>query len=244
MKPSWEEVGKNLHNIIPYKEKAPKYHESAYIDASARIIGGVVIGENAGIWPGAILRGDDGDIFVDKNVNIMDKAFLEAPKEKPVIVREGSLISHGAILHGCKIGKHVLVGIGSIILDNAEVGDYCIIAAGSIVPANKKIPPKSMVVGAPCKVVREVTEEETDKTLQENTNASIKARTYRAHMLEMSKKEPAVKKYKENETKIIFEPCPVETEAESEPPSVKIENKLERKKKIKFQEIRFDVGDS
>jgi len=244
LKPSWEEVGKNLHNIIPYKEKTPKYHESAYIDASARIIGGVVIGENSGIWPGAILRGDDGDVFVDKNVNIMDKAFLEAPKEKPVIVREGSLISHGAILHGCKIGKHVLVGIGSIILDNAEVGDYCIVAAGSLVPANSKISPRSMVAGVPYKIVRKVTNEETNELQQENANVSMKARTYRAYLLETAKKERVQGPVGEKGKEVLFEIAPESTNETLETTMEKAKNKLERKKKIKFQEIRFDVGDS
>jgi carbonic anhydrase/acetyltransferase-like protein (isoleucine patch superfamily) len=230
-----------LRNIVSYKEKTPKYHESTYIDESARIIGGVVIGENSGIWPGAILRGDDSEIFIDKNVNIMDKAFLEAPKDNPVIVREGSLISHGVILHGCKIGKHVLVGIGSIILDGAEIGDFCVIAAGSVVPANKKIPPKSMVVGAPCKIVREVTREEMDKIQQENANVSIKAKTYHAHMLDVLEKEQALMA-KESETETIFEPSPTAIEKEPELLPEKIENKLARKKNVKFQEIRFDIN--
>lgn len=234
-----------MHNIVPYKEKTPRFHESVYVDVSARIIGGVVIGENSSIWPGAILRGDDNEIFIDKNVSIMDKAFLEAPKGNPVIVREGSLISHGAILHGCKIGKNVLVGIGAIILDGAEIGDCCVIAAGSLVPKNSKIPPKSMVAGSPYTVIREVTNEEMNDVQQENTNVLMKARTYYTYSEALKKGQVVIKREEEQGRETILEPAPILASIEKGPETTikKVENKLERKKKIKFQEIRFDTND-
>lgn len=168
-----------MHNIIQYKNKKPMIDDSAYIDPFCRIIGDVEIGKNVSVWPGAILRGDDGKIIIKKNTAILDHAFLEAPQNNPIIVEQNSIISHGSILHGCKIGKNVLVGIGAIVLDGCTVGDNSIIGAGAVLTPIKKIPARSVVLGMPAKVVKRTSSEEIKKIKEENELIKKKAKEYK-----------------------------------------------------------------
>lgn len=151
----------------------------AYIDPFCRIIGDVEIGEGCSVWPGAILRGDDDKIIIEKNVAILDHAFLEAPKDKPIVVGQNSIISHGSILHGCKIEKNVLVGIGAIVLDGCVVGNNSIIGAGAVLTPNKKILASSIVLGIPAKVVKKVSEREIEKIKEEHELITKKAEEYK-----------------------------------------------------------------
>ncbi|MEW5760966.1 MAG: gamma carbonic anhydrase family protein, partial [Candidatus Thermoplasmatota archaeon] len=131
------------------------------------------------VWPFANIRADEGAIIIEKNVCIMDSAFLEAPKGTVLTVNKGSIISHSAILHGCEIGKEVLVGIGAIVLDNAKVGDSSIIGAGTLIPPDTTIPKNSYVLGLPYKVIREVSEEEKRGVRDTALKIWEKARVYR-----------------------------------------------------------------
>lgn len=144
--------------IRKFGKNYPKISKSAIVDENALIIGDVIIDDFASIWPYALLRASDEKIFIGKKTAVLDKSFIEAPKE--VIVGEGSIISHGAIVHGSKIGKNVLVGIGAIVLE-VEIGDNCIVASGSVV--KNDIEANSFVAGAPGKVLREVGREEIEK---------------------------------------------------------------------------------
>lgn len=176
-----------MDNIIPYKDKAPKIHESAYIDMCSKIIGDVSIGENCSVWPDAILRGDSDKIIVERDVVILDKAFLEAPKGFPVSVDEGGLISHCAALHGCQVERDVLIGIGCIVLEGARIGEESIVGAGTVVTPNKEIPPRSFVLGVPGNVLRKVTDEEIERVRREHEEAQKKAEEY----IEMNERRKA-----------------------------------------------------
>ena len=143
----------------------PQVSEKAVVDESAIVMGNVVVGDYASIWPGAIIRAGESKVMIEKNAAVMDKAFIEGHGR--VVVGEGSIISHSAVLHGSKIGKNVLVGIGAIVLE-VEVGDESIVAAGSVV--TKDFGENSFILGVPAKRVRDVKEEEIDgirKTVQE-----------------------------------------------------------------------------
>ena len=140
--------------------KTPSIGDGAYIDKDCLLIGDVEVGQDVTIWPGAILRADDDRIEVGRGSAVMDMAFIEAPKGKPVIIGNGCIISHGAKLHGCAIGDDVMIGIGAIVLDDARVEERSMIAAGSVVPPGGHVPSASLAMGAPAKVVRHVTEEE------------------------------------------------------------------------------------
>ena len=131
-----------------------------FIAPGAYAVGDVNLGENVNIWYGAVLRGDTGKITVGAGSNIQDNCVLHADPGLPMAIGSGATIGHGAILHSCTVGDNTLIGMGAIILNGAVIGENCIVAAGALVPQNMVIPPRSLVMGSPAKVRREVTEEE------------------------------------------------------------------------------------
>jgi len=135
-------------------DKCPRLGKSAYVDESAQVIGEVVLNDEASVWPLAVLRADDDRIDVGMRSAVLDAAFAEAPRGRPVTIGRECIVSHAARLHGCAVGNNVLVGIGAIILDNASIGEGSVIAAGTLITPGTKIPPSSFVMGAPGKVVR------------------------------------------------------------------------------------------
>lgn len=120
------------------------------------------LGRDVSIWYNAVLRGDINDIVIGDRSNIQDNAVLHLADNFGVELGEDVVVGHSAILHACKIGNNVLVGMGSIIMDGVEIGDDCVIAAGALVPPGKRIPSGSMVMGSPGKVTRETTQAERD----------------------------------------------------------------------------------
>lgn len=166
-----------MENIIRYRDKLPKIHPSVYIDPSARIIGEVIIEEDASVWPDSVIRADENSVLIKSGSGIMDKTLIE-PSENKMEIGKNCLISHGAILHGCDIGNCVLIGIGAIILEGVKIGDNCIIGAGSLLTANKEISNNSFVVGIPAKVIREVEEEEIEDVKKRVEIVKKKAKEY------------------------------------------------------------------
>jgi len=139
----------------------PQIHPQAYIHPSAVIIGQVTLAAHSSIWPQVTLRGDDGRIDIGQHSNIQDNSVCHLTSEwSNTIIGDYVTVGHGVILHGCIIHHHCLIGMGSIILDNAEIGEYCLIGAGTLITAQKKIPPRSVVLGNPGIVVRSVSERE------------------------------------------------------------------------------------
>jgi Carbonic anhydrases/acetyltransferases, isoleucine patch superfamily len=125
-----------------------------FIAESAELIGKVIVGADAGIWFGAVLRGDNEPITIGAGSNIQENCALHTDMGFPLTVGEGCTIGHKAILHGCTIGDNSLVGMGAIVLNGAVIGRNCLIGAGALVTEGKVIPDNSLVVGAPGKVVR------------------------------------------------------------------------------------------
>jgi gamma-carbonic anhydrase len=147
--------------IRAYKGIAPQIAPTAFIETSAQIIGDVHIGEDSSVWFNCALRGDVHFIRVGRAVNIQDGTVVHVSNGRfPTLIGDRVTIGHGVMLHGCNIGDRSLIGIGSIILDNVTVGEESFIAAGSLVTPGVVIPPRSMVMGSPAKVRREVTDEE------------------------------------------------------------------------------------
>ena len=141
----------------------PVVAESAFIAPGAAVCGDVHIGEHCSVYFNATLRSDRKEIIIGDNSNIQDNCILHASPVYPIHIGRNVSVGHGAILHGCTIHDNVLVGMGAIVMNDVEIGENCIIAAGALLTQHKKIPANSLVMGAPGKVVRELTEEEREK---------------------------------------------------------------------------------
>jgi carbonic anhydrase/acetyltransferase-like protein (isoleucine patch superfamily) len=146
--------------IREFNGKNPKVASSAFVSETAYIAGDVEIGENANIWPGAVIRGDIAKITIGKNTSIEDNCVVHSATG--IIIGDNTIVGHGAVLHCKKIGDNVLIGNNATVLDNAEIGDYCIIAAGSVVAPDTKFPAESLAVGVPAKVKGKISQEQKD----------------------------------------------------------------------------------
>ncbi|MBI2862539.1 MAG: gamma carbonic anhydrase family protein [Chloroflexi bacterium] len=149
--------------IYVLEDKVPRVAESAFVHPEATVIGDVVIEENCFIAPGASLRGDFGSIRVGAGSNIQDNCMLHADPGRPLILGPNSHIGHGAILHGCVLHEHVLIGMGAIILDGVEIGEGTVIGAGAVITSNVHIPPRKMVIGIPGEIVGDVSPEREER---------------------------------------------------------------------------------
>lgn len=129
-----------------------------WIAPTASVIGNVVLKQNASVWWGAVVRGDNDPITIGQNSNIQDGSVLHTDAGIPLTIGANVTVGHMVMLHGCTIGDGSLIGIGSIILNGAKIGKNCLIGAGALITEGKEIPDNSMVVGAPGKIIREVSE--------------------------------------------------------------------------------------
>ncbi len=143
-----------------YDGREPKIAPTAFIAEGVRIIGGVEIGEKASVLFNSVLRGDINDIRVGAYSNIQDNSTLHVADDFPCIVGEYVTVGHGVNLHGCVIEDEVVVGMGAIVLNGVVVGRQSTIGAGAVVPPNTKIPPRSLVLGVPAKVTKQLSEEQ------------------------------------------------------------------------------------
>ena len=143
-----------------FLRKQPNLGKGVYIATSAIVLGDVKLGDFSSVWYNAVLRGDINRIVVGHHSNIQDNAVLHLADEFPCIVGNYVTVGHSAIVHACKVGDEVLVGMGAVILDGAVVGRQSLIGAKAVVTPGMKIPPGSMVLGTPAKVVRKLTPEE------------------------------------------------------------------------------------
>lgn len=144
----------------------PKDVLPAFIAPSASITGEVSLGDECSIWHNVTVRGDLARVEIGKRSNVQDGAILHVAIGLPCLIGDDVTVGHGAIVHGCKIGNRCLIGMGSIILNGAEIGEDCVIGAGALVTEGKKIPPRSLVVGSPAKIVRQVSDEELKGILE------------------------------------------------------------------------------
>lgn len=133
---------------------------TTYVADTAVLIGDVTCQKNVGIWYGAVIRGDAGEIEIQEGSNVQDNVVIHCDKGYQVSIGKNCSIGHGAIVHGCTIGNNVLVGMGATILNGAKIGDNCIIGANALVAENKVIPANSLVIGIPGKVIRTLSKEE------------------------------------------------------------------------------------
>ena len=153
--------------IYDFEKSVPEVHPDSWVASNATLIGKVKLEKNSSIWFNAVLRGDIELISIGENSNIQDGSVLHTDPGYKLNVGKGVTVGHMVMLHGCQISDDTLIGIGSIILNNAKIGKNCIIGANSLITENKIIPDNSIVVGSPGRVLRKVSEEEI-KAIHEN----------------------------------------------------------------------------
>lgn len=135
------------------------------LDKTVKNIGGVIVGDSTlekdcNVWFNATVRGDMAPIHIKEGTNIQDNAVVHTDTHLPTTIGQFVTVGHSAIIHACTVGDYALIGMGSIILNGAEIGDYAMVAAGTLVPPGKKVPPRTLVMGSPMKIIRELSDEE------------------------------------------------------------------------------------
>lgn len=148
-----------MANIFSFEGFIPVIHESAFIHPNATVVGNVVIGRDVYVGPSAVIRGDWGGIEIADGCNVQEGCVVHMFPGVVVRLEQDAHIGHGAIVHGAHIGRNVLVGMNAVVMDRAEVGDESVIGALCFVPSEMQIPPRSLVVGNPAKIVKQVSDE-------------------------------------------------------------------------------------
>lgn len=147
--------------LRPYRGTSPRVHPTAFIDASAQVIGDVEIGEESSVWMCAVIRGDVHWIRVGKRTSIQDGTIVHAmTRTHPTSIGDNVTVGHAAVVHGCTIEDRCLIGMGAILLNGSHVGAGSIVAAGTLLVEGQKVPPRSLVMGSPGKVKRLLTQAE------------------------------------------------------------------------------------
>jgi phenylacetic acid degradation protein len=149
-----------MGGIYAWDDIVPVVDPRAFVHPDAMVIGDVLIGPACYIGPGAVLRGDFGRIVMETGSNLQETCVVHAFPGRDVVIEEAGHIGHGAVLHGCRIGRNAMVGMNAVVMDEAVVGAHSIIAALAFVKAGAVIPPRSLAVGSPAKVIRDLSDDE------------------------------------------------------------------------------------
>jgi carbonic anhydrase/acetyltransferase-like protein (isoleucine patch superfamily) len=165
---------------------APQIDASAYICPGAHVIGNVHLKANSSVWFGAVLRGDNEPIHIGERSNVQEGAVLHVDQGCPLTVGNDVTVGHQAMLHGCTIGNGSLIGIQAVILNRAVIGEDCLIGAGALISEGKVIPARSVVMGAPGKIVRQLTDDEIANMRIGNAHYVAAAALYASDLKEIS----------------------------------------------------------
>ncbi|HLV27840.1 MAG TPA: gamma carbonic anhydrase family protein [Burkholderiaceae bacterium] len=156
-------------------DKTPTIDDSAYVAVEATIIGDVRLAANTSVWAGAVLRGDNEPIVVGEGSNVQEGTVMHTDPGCPLTLGRGVTVGHQAMLHGCTVGDGSLIGIQAVVLNNAVIGRECLVGAGAVVTEGKVFPDRSLILGAPAKVVRTLTDEDV-AGLRRNAQAYVERR--------------------------------------------------------------------
>lgn len=167
--------------LLDFENHSPNISKSAWIAPDAWIIGDVELQDNVSVFFGAVLRGDIMPIRVGKNSNIQEHSMLHTSVGRgPCVVGSEVTVGHRAILHGCTVEDRALIGMGAIVLDDAVIGEESLVGAGSVVTENKKFPPRSLIIGSPGKVVRQLSDQDVKQILLNAASYVKKGQAYTA----------------------------------------------------------------
>jgi carbonic anhydrase/acetyltransferase-like protein (isoleucine patch superfamily) len=172
--------------IFSLGDRHPRLHSDCWVADSATIIGSVAVESNAGIWFNCVLRGDNDLITIGESSNIQDGSVLHTDAGIQLSVGANVTVGHMVMLHGCTIGEGSLIGIGSIILNRAVIGRNCLIGANTLIPEGRTIPDRSLVMGSPGAVVRQLTDEQVKRLLSSARHYVENARRYRRDLAAVS----------------------------------------------------------
>ena len=165
--------------------KAPQLAAGAWVADSAQVIGSVVLGENASVWFGTVVRGDNETIRIGRNTNVQDLSVLHSDHGQPLTIGDNVTLGHQVMVHGCTIGDNSLIGIQAVILNGAKIGRNCIVGAGSVVTEGKEFPDNSLIIGSPAKVVRTLDEAAARKLAQSAENYVANARRFSSSLIKI-----------------------------------------------------------
>ncbi len=171
--------------IIEHNGISPTIDETVYVQRSAQIIGDVHVGPESSIWFNSVIRGDVCYVRIGARVNVQDNATIHVFSGGiPTILGKGVSIAHNVVVHACTIGSFTLVGIGAIVLDGCDIGSECLIGAGAVVTPRTVVPPRSLILGNPGKVVRPLNDQEIDSLHRSASNYVRFSREYREQGIE------------------------------------------------------------
>ncbi len=162
-------------------ERVPEIAPTAYVHESATVVGTVLLKDRVSVWPQAVVRGDTETITIGAGSNVQDGAVLHADPGVPLTIGEDVTIGHQVMLHGCTIGDGALIGIQAVVLNNAVIGRGCLVGAGSLVTEGKVFGDNMMIVGAPARAIRELTEQDVARVRHAANHYVEEAEHYRAH---------------------------------------------------------------
>ena len=169
--------------IYQLGNQIPEVAADAYVAPSADVIGSVILHSESSVWFGAVLRGDNDLITIGARSNVQDNTVIHVDKNVPTTIGQDVSIGHSVVIHGCTIRDRALIGNGAVILDFAEIGEDCLVGAGALVTPGKHFPPRSLIVGSPARVVRELSDDEI-RQLSDNVDSyRQKARRYRTELV-------------------------------------------------------------
>lgn len=171
-------------------DKTPTIDESAYVAVEATVIGDVRLAANTSVWAGAVLRGDNEPIVVGEDSNVQEGAVMHTDPGCPLVIGAGVTIGHQAMLHGCKVGDGSLIGIQAVVLNNAVIGKESLVGAGAIVTEGKVFPDRSLILGAPAKVVRTLSDDDV-ANLRRNAQTYVDRRAlFKTELVALPEPEP------------------------------------------------------
>lgn len=168
--------------IYQLGNQIPQVADGVYIAPSADVIGSVSLGSRSSVWFGAVLRGDNDQISVGARSNIQDNTVIHVDAGVPVTIGDDVSVGHSVVIHGCTICDKVLIGNGAVVLDFAEIGENSLVGAHALVTERKRFPSRSLIIGSPAKVVRELTDEEVEQLSRNVESYLKKAERYRADL--------------------------------------------------------------
>lgn len=164
--------------VMSYKSLQPQIDKSVFLAPTATVIGDVTIGVGSSVWFNSILRGDIESIHVGKYTNIQDNSTVHVMGDQPTIIGDYVTIGHNSVIHCKKIGNNCLIGMGAVLLGYCEIGDNTIIGAGTVVTQHKKIPPNSLVLGSPGRIIRPLLDDEIEALHQSAIRYNLVAQEY------------------------------------------------------------------